>query len=343
VQLTPGPNNKRELPEGGVLTTETTTTPVELDQVLDMLDERTRRHLAEIIQGSATALRDKGEEFNLTLRYLNPALAQSTRLFDELTRDQEAFTDFLVNTSRVVNALGSRREQLAQLIGNANTTTRAIASQSEAFNQTLAILPATLNQASDTFVNLQGTLDDLDVLVAAAKPATRELTQFVSELRILVDDATPAIRDLRHILRQAGANNDLLDLFRVLPKLANIAIPTFSNTIEALKQTQPVIEFARPYTPELIGWFRDFGQGASSYDANGHYARIMPITNSFTFAEDGSGGVLTPNTISQRLNGYSIATKSCPGGASQPTPDGSAPFTESGRLDCDPQDVPPGP
>ena len=44
----------------------------------------------------------------------------------------------------------------------------------------------------------------------------------------------------------------------------------------------PVLEFLRPYTPDLVGWFRDFGQGAANYDANGHYARIQPIFNAFS-------------------------------------------------------------
>ena len=34
----------------------------------------------------------------------------------------------------------------------------------------------------------------------------------------------------------------------------------------------------------------------------------------------------------------------CPGAASQPPPDGSAPFRDKGgNLDCDPTQVPPGP
>ena len=52
--------------------------------------------------------------------------------------------------------------------------------------------------------------------------------------------------------------------------------------------------FIRPFAPELIGWIRDFGQGASNYDANGHYARIQPIFNAFSFASNPAGGVLTP-------------------------------------------------
>ena len=48
------------------------------------------------------------------------------------------------------------------------------------------------------------------------------------------------------------------------------------------------------------GVIRDFGQGAANYDANGHYARIQPIFNTFSFADNPTGGTLTPIPNSQR-------------------------------------------
>jgi len=117
-------------------------------------------------------------------------------------------------------------------------------------------------------------------------------------------------------------------------------------TITALRKSQPVVTFIRPFAPELIGWIRDFGQGASNYDANGHYARIQPIFNAFSFTSNPAGGVLTPLPPSGRSNfNQSDLLKRCPGAASQPPEDKSAPFLDDGRLvgDCNPAQVPPGP
>jgi phospholipid/cholesterol/gamma-HCH transport system substrate-binding protein len=106
-----------------------------------------------------------------------------------------------------------------------------------------------------------------------------------------------------------------------------------------------VIKFIRPYTPDFVGWVRDFGQGASNYDANGHFARIQPIFNAYSFTDTPTGGLLTPIPASQRLDGLQTgAVKRCPGMASQAPADGSAPFRDSdGSLDCDPSLTPPGP
>jgi len=107
-----------------------------------------------------------------------------------------------------------------------------------------------------------------------------------------------------------------------------------------------VLEFIRPYTPELIGWFRDFGAGAANYDANGHYARIQPIFNAFQLEELPVGPAqLVPLPVSERLSGLQTGMlRRCPGSASQPPPDGSAPYRDSGgNLDCDPSQILVGP
>ena len=106
-----------------------------------------------------------------------------------------------------------------------------------------------------------------------------------------------------------------------------------------------MLSFARPYTPELVGWFRDFGQGASSYDANVHYARIQPIFNTFQFTDNPAGGLLTATDPSNRLAGLSTGNaRRCPGTSTQNAEDGSSPFRDSdGKLDCDPRIGIPGP
>ena len=154
--------------------------------------------------------------------------------------------------------------------------------------------------------------------------------------------ARPTIRDLRTLVRRDGPDNDLTDAATRLPSLQRVATPAFRSGREALARSQPVLEFIRPYAPELTGWLRDFGQGASNYDANGHYARIQPIFNAFSFMDNPAGGVLTPIPPSQRFQGLETnQLRRCPGAASQPAADGSAPWRDvSGTLDCDPGGAP---
>jgi phospholipid/cholesterol/gamma-HCH transport system substrate-binding protein len=345
VALTPGPNSNRELPEGATLGTDKTTSIVDLDQLFDTLDPKTRASLQQFIQGSAEWYDHRGVQANAATKYFNPALSSSRRLVNELVTNQQTLNSFLRNAAKTSGALAQRRGDLSNLVSNANSTASAIAAENVSFNQALQLLPGTLRKANTTFVNLRATLDDLDVLVAASKPATKDLARFLRELRPLVHDARPTIADLRTLVRRSGSDNDLTDLLEKAPALERAAKPSFAHSIEALQKATPVLKFIRPYTPDLVGWVRDFGQGSSNYDANGHFSRIQPIFNAYSFNDTPSVPTLTPIPPSQRLAGLQTGqVKRCPGAASQPPTDGSAPFRDSdGSLDCDPSLVLPGP
>jgi phospholipid/cholesterol/gamma-HCH transport system substrate-binding protein len=350
ISLTLGPNSAPELKDGATIASSRTTTPVDLDQLFDTLDPKTRKGLQDVIQGSAQWYDGRTREGNMSARYFNPFLQTTSRLVSEADSDQESLTRFIVESSALVTALAERRDDLTNLVTNANTTAGAIADENVAFADSLELLPTTLRRGNTTFVNLRSTLDDLDVLVNASKPVAPRLAPFFRELRPLVAAARPTIADLRRLVRQPGANNDAVELLRKTPRLAAITGPFATNAIAALRKSLPVVEFIRPYAPELVGWFRDFGISASPYDANGHYARISPIFDAFQFNDSPVGPTLTPQDPSQRLNANGVpnfffpAPRRCPGASTQPPADGSAPWRDSsGTLDCDPAVVPPGP
>lgn len=346
VALSPGPDASRTLPDGTTISTAQTTTAVDLDQLFNTLTPEARKDLQGIISGFRTQLDGKGEQAAAATEQLNPMLSSARRLVNEATRDEGALTDFIVSTSRTVTALAEKRDDLSALVGNANAATGAIAAENRALQEALALLPTTLRRGNSTFVNLRSTLDDLDPLVAESKPATKDLAPFLRELRPLVRDAKPTIEDLSTLVRRPGADNDLVEATRKLPGFQRVASPAMKNSTAALQRSQPVLEFIRPYAPELVGWFRDFGAGAANYDANGHYARIQPIFNAFQVHEMPTGPAqLVPLPVAQRLAGLQTGMmRRCPGSASQPAADGSAPFRDSGgNLDCDPTQVIVGP
>jgi phospholipid/cholesterol/gamma-HCH transport system substrate-binding protein len=344
IALAPGPNNAPSLPSGARLGVEQTTSVVDLDQIFNTLDPKTRRGLQQVIQGSATQYAGKGPQVNASAKYFSPAISTTDQLVRELNRDQQTLTAALVDGASVTGALAERAPQLSSLVGNLNGMMGAIASQNASLSQALGALPDTLRQGSSTFVDLRSTLDDLDPLVNASKPATKNLARFFREFRPLVDAATPTFTSFSKLVHQDGPSNDATDIVQELPRLQQIGSPTFRRAIVAMKAGQPVIDFLRPYSPDLVGWFRDFGQGAANYDANGHYARVMPFFGAFQFQQNGDGtSTLNPVPPSQRLNGLDTGhLRRCPGAASQPRPDGSNPFAPAG-FDCNPSDVPPGP
>jgi phospholipid/cholesterol/gamma-HCH transport system substrate-binding protein len=338
ISLQPGPNNAKEIADGGVIGADDTHGAVDLDVLFDTLDAKTRGGLRNLIRGSGTQYDARGPDAAESVKYFAPFLSSTTRLTSELALDQAVLRRFVRDGATTVSALAERRDDLSGLVANTNQAMGAIAAESTSLQRTLELLPDTLRKANTTFVNLRATLDDLQLLVDESKPATRDLAPFLRELRPLVAEARPTIADLRTLIRQPGANNDLIELTAKQPRLAELTASVFPRAIRALDRSQPVVEYARLYTPDLAGWFTKFGQVAGTYDANGHYARVMPV---FGPAALTAGNGLEGRPTTERPVGFERGIlRHCPGAAMQPPPDGSAPIVAPG---CDPADTPPGP
>lgn len=343
ISLTPGPNSAAELKPNAVVDVETTSV-VDLDQLFNTFDERTRRGLVDFIQGSAAQYHGNERSINEATKYFSPFLSSTNRMIGELTADTATLEQALVSTSRVMASVSERRNELSALIGNLNTMMGAIASENAGLAQTLDEAPGALREANSAFVDLRAALDDLDPLVEASKPATKDLPRFFAQLRPLIDEATPTFTDLSTFVNTPGPGNDFTDIVRQLPRLQKVGSPAFKHGVDAMRKGQPVIDFFRPYTPELIGWLRSFGQASANYDANGHYVRAMPQYGAFRYEQTADGRqVINPVSPAQRLEGLrGDSRRRCPGAASQARPDRSNPWVAPAG-DCDPADTPTGP
>ena len=113
IDLSFPPNGAQELEDGGRIDTDRTKTAVDLDQLFNTLDPDTRKALQGFFQGQARQFSRSGKQANEAFRYLNPALATSSRLFNELTKDQPVLERFLVDSSKLVTALAERRDDLS--------------------------------------------------------------------------------------------------------------------------------------------------------------------------------------------------------------------------------------
>ena len=72
---------------------------------------KTRRGLANFIQGQGTVYTNNGKAANRAYKFLAPGLQSTSRLLAELTRDQQTFSDFLASGSRVLGAIAERRDR----------------------------------------------------------------------------------------------------------------------------------------------------------------------------------------------------------------------------------------
>jgi phospholipid/cholesterol/gamma-HCH transport system substrate-binding protein len=344
-----------EIPDGGIIPADKTTTGVEIDQFFNTFDKPTREAIQGFYRGNYANYKGRGIEANKGWKYLNPSLAGSTALFEELNKDAPVLENFLVNSSRFVTALSERQEELSPLVSNLNKTTRALANEKEALAEVIERFPDFMRQANTTYVNLRATLDDVDPLVEATKPVARKLRPFLAQLRPFANEARPTIRDLSQILRRKGEFNDLTELNRTYPGLAEIAVETrerngeqrlgaFPQLTKALTDSAPVVAHGRPYTVDLVGWFDDYST-TGAYDALGSFSRVQTFVNALSASL--FGGVIPREqrgaALKQLLQTEEF--KRCPGAAELPAPDGSNVWSEEEqkKLDCLEEDRAMGP
>ena len=356
VDLQLGGADGDDIPDGGSLPTESTSAAVDLDQIFNTFDPEARRG----VQKSVEFLRDfqagNEEEANEALRYLNPALSSSARLFAQLDRNTPDFERFITQTARLVTDVSAQDDVLADLTRNLSRTTTALTSNGEALGESIGLLPNVMRKANSTFVNLRSALDDLDPLVDDAKPVVRDkLIPFLDEVRPFARDARPAVRELSRTVRRPGADNDLVELLRRQPALDKIANQTaarngkdrpgaFPETIKAFEGITKQVAFLRPYAPDLVGWFDDFST-TGAYDALGNFSRAGLQLNGFT-----AGPLLNALPIPAELRTLILAAGThtgrnnrCPGSIERRAPDGSNPYKPSPDFNCDDTQVPIGP
>jgi phospholipid/cholesterol/gamma-HCH transport system substrate-binding protein len=336
VVLEPGSSPER-IPSGGLITAQNTQSQVSLDQLFDTLDPLTRTGLRQFIQGEAASIEGRAYAGNRTLKYLAPGLYSTSQVTRELTRSEPEFDDLLVQGAKTMQLLGSRTAQLSQLVANTNSTMGAIASQSQALEQTLSLAPAALSHSTQTFAGLRSTLDVLTPLVRESIPANRHLAEFLTALNRLTVSSIPTVASLNALIRNPSGNGDLISLLQATPSLARLAAAAFPRMIKEFNNSQPQVDYFRQYTPDVVGALTNLGQIGGYYDANGHYARTQPWFGAFGV---GSANELTSIFPSQRFQGLQNVHQRCPGGAVQPSPDGSSPVGVPG---CKKSEAPPGP
>jgi phospholipid/cholesterol/gamma-HCH transport system substrate-binding protein len=328
LSISPGPNSSPAIEEGATLGLASTTTPVDIDQLFNSFPPKVREGLQNFIKGNAQIYEGRGKEANESYKYFGTALNRATAFAGELNADEQLLSRFLVSSSKLTTAVAGKGDALSSAIHNANTAFKSISSQNEALDQTLQELPPVLRQSNTTFLNLRAALDDVEPLIDTAKPATKNLAPFLAELRPVLNKFIPFTRNLALALDRPGQHNDTAELLTTIPSVQRLASRTFPHAQSAIADFQPQLNFIRSYTPDVFNGIAKLGQVSGYYDGNGHYLRGATSLQN-VFADEGSQ--LNPVTKAGQqgvLGGAPQTPRRCPGGATAPPADNSAPYVD---------------
>jgi phospholipid/cholesterol/gamma-HCH transport system substrate-binding protein len=271
LDIADGPANGPVLPDGAMLPG-TMAAPVEIDDVLSMLDPPTREKLASLLRGLDSTVTPAAPDINATLASAGPAVGALGDVLRGVGTDGQAIRQLLTRVNGLTGALSSRDAQLRDIIAQLADSSQVMATRGEQLRQVLAEVPGTLDKATTVLGTVPDTVDAAGPLLDDLRPATEKLVPVAANLRPLLADLRPTIADLRPTLDSAS------QLLGVTPGLLDSLHETVPKTNQALVGLTPALDFLRPYAPEMVGWMANWGSAMSNYDANGHYTRGMVQT-----------------------------------------------------------------
>ncbi|WP_205695866.1 MlaD family protein [Conexibacter sp. SYSU D00693] len=236
LELTPGTKGGRMIPEGGRLSSANVEEAQGLDRVLSAFDRRTRRDLAQFLEGLGDTLEDRGPGVGAALGRAPLAMEDLRKLVDALDRQRGAVQGLVRDVGTTLRAVGDRAADARAIATQGRALLRETARRDRSLTATVRELPATL-------VELRRFSGDVE-------SATPDATAALRTLRPVAPDLAPALRRARTLAPQLGGA--LVALGRTM-RLARAGLPALSRVVDAAK---PVMGVLDPAGQELVPLIR---------------------------------------------------------------------------------------
>jgi phospholipid/cholesterol/gamma-HCH transport system substrate-binding protein len=335
IQLIPGASSAPMMRSGATLPLSQTTGIVDLDEVLDTFDPKTRAAVQQLIANSSQVFAGSGSHyFNSMLSQLDPALDALDGVTSQVAEDNLALGQLVRSGATAAAAVAGRSTDLQNAVSNAASTFAAVASERSQLADLLTRAPAVLTEAGSTLHQTADAVDALRPDLRAIVPVAGPLRRLLTILPPTLHRATPVVGEL---------TTELPSLRTALARLAPLAGPAvraLESTGTAFKLAMPILVGLREYGSDLVlGLFNGLGGLVSGpYTSQGHYAKLNFVQSLQTLAAGLGSQLLTksalvPGVLDVRTKVYAR----CPGGDAPPAPDGSNPWIPQQDL-CDPAD-----
>lgn len=297
-----GPAANAEIPSGGMVEGEFPK-PTEVADVLAALDPATRDDLSSLINRLDGTLEGSERDFNQTVRTAGPSLAAVGEVLRGIGTDGPAIEALVTDLNAMMGTIAERDADLSAVVDDLTTSTGDTVAVREQLREALTRLPGTLRTAQGVLESVPGVTEEALPLLADLDPATARLAGVSEQLAPLLADLRPLVGELKPTLQAASV---LLDR---TPGLLDGLDTTLPGVEDLTANYAPVLEFLRPYTPDVTAFVLNWGSAGQNFDANGRYMRI--------FAEAGTTspvvnpGVVPPGIVPEPENPpYSADTPS---------------------------------
>jgi virulence factor Mce-like protein len=274
VQLNPGSRNSPALPDGGRLPVSHVIPAVQLDQIFNTFDPKTRAAFRSWQQDLATAIKGNDQNLNNVLGNLPTFAVNLTQLLQVLDIEHSSVVQLVQNGGTTFAALNRDPAALQNLIRAGETTFHTTAANNNSLADIFHILPTFLTEQRLTMAQLQSFSQNADPVIRGLIPVAQQLGPTLKS----VNQLSP---NLRHLFVQLGP----------LVTAANKGLPATQAVLKGLNpngvldQLGPFLEQLNP----ILVWLGGHQQLISDFISDGG-ASFFPRTA--TFGGNGTGHYL---------------------------------------------------
>jgi phospholipid/cholesterol/gamma-HCH transport system substrate-binding protein len=294
VDVSPGSPSAPALHDGDRIPINQTSAPVQLDQVLSVLQAPTRRDLQGLLRELSSGLSGDGARgYNRSIPYWEPAYRDSSVVADALQgTEQHDLSRVIGKAGATAQAIDRNREQLKSLVTDFDTTAAAFAARDTDLSAAVGELPRTLRAGMPALAALNRSFPAVRGLVRAARPAVRSSGP-------TLDAALPFVRQARGLVSKPelrGLSSDLRPVVPPLTQLNERSAPLYDEVSQASScQNEVVLPWSRetiedktfpahgPVYQEATKPLPGLAGESRSGDANGQWFRVMLDTPKFAY------------------------------------------------------------
>jgi phospholipid/cholesterol/gamma-HCH transport system substrate-binding protein len=246
---------------------------VQLDQILNAFDPKTRSAFETWMQQGGIALTNRGQAFNQAFAALYPFATNVNRVLAVLNRQGAATRTLLSDGAQVFSALARSPAQVQGFVRNSNTLFSATAARDQALAQTIRDFPGFLRQARTTIDRVSAFAGSTQGLVNELRPAARQLSPALVSLTALA----PKLRTLVHVVGPlTKASRTGLPAVR---EFLTQSVPFLSALTPYLGNVIPVVNYLNSYRRDLAGFFANSAASTQGSSSGLHYLRVVSPIN----------------------------------------------------------------
>jgi ABC-type transporter Mla subunit MlaD len=298
VELSPGAAGEPALQDGGILPAAQVTDSVQLDEIFQAFDPKTRRAFQTWMQEAAVAIEGQGQNLSYAIGNFEPTFKELEGLFRVLNSQQLATQQLFGNGAKTFEALRGREGELADLINASNELFKTTASRDQDIEALFRAFPTFQDESRLTIDRLRGFAVNADPLSKQLVPAAEQLSPTLVAFGKLAPEAKKLFEALPAVEKEAPTG------FPALRRIFRDDFPPLLRASEPfVRNLDPLVTGLNLYKREVTSFFGNLtaATNAELTETNAagqkiHFLRTMGPVNSESIASYPSRLALNRNS-----------------------------------------------